>query len=81
MHSLKFQPRKVADIIALDPLGGTFTRPIYAGNAVLTIKSSPKDSVKVVTVRSTAFDKATIEDGSADVEDVEVLNIECGLHL
>lgn len=73
--------RKVADIIALDPSRGTFTRPIYAGNAVLTVKSSPKDSVKIVTVRSTAFDKAAISDGSADVEDVEILAIECGLYL
>jgi len=46
----------------------TFTRPIYAGNAIATVQSS--DSVKVITVRSTAFEAAAEEGGSAAVEDV-----------
>ncbi|KCZ65383.1 MULTISPECIES: electron transfer flavoprotein subunit alpha/FixB family protein [Hyphomonas] len=46
----------------------TFERPIYAGNAILTVKSS--DAKKVVTVRGTAFDAAG-EDGSASVETTE----------
>ncbi|OWZ62957.1 hypothetical protein AYX15_04993 [Cryptococcus neoformans] len=66
----------IADIIALESSGDTFTRPIYAGNAVLTIKSSPKDSVKVVTVRSTAFDKAAVANGSALVEDVDIITVD-----
>lgn len=48
----------------------TFERPIYAGNAVATVRS--KDSVKIFTVRTSAFDaaseasqEASIEDGSA----------------
>ena len=45
----------------------TFVRPIYAGNAVMTLKSS--DSVKVLTVRGTAFDKADAEGGSASISD------------
>ena len=36
----------------------TFVRPIYAGNAIATVKSS--DSIKVMTVRGTAFDLSLI---------------------
>ena len=46
----------------------TFVRPIYAGNALATVKSS--DSIKVITVRTTAFEAATQDGGSASVEDV-----------
>ena len=46
----------------------TFVRPIYAGNAMATVKSA--DSVKVVTVRITAFEPAAPEGGSAAIEDV-----------
>ncbi|MEQ9505477.1 MAG: electron transfer flavoprotein subunit alpha/FixB family protein [Hyphomonas sp.] len=45
----------------------TFVRPIYAGNAIMTVKSS--DAKKVLTVRGTAFPAAE-EGGSASVEDV-----------
>ncbi len=44
----------------------TFKRPIYAGNAIATVKSS--DAVKVITVRGTAFDAAEATGGSAAVE-------------
>ena len=47
----------------------TFVRPIYAGNALATVQSS--DAVKVITVRSTAFDAAAAEGGSGTVEAVE----------
>ena len=46
----------------------TFVRPIYAGNAMATVKSG--DPVKVITVRTTAFDPAPAEGGSAAVESV-----------
>ncbi|MBS27834.1 MAG: electron transfer flavoprotein subunit alpha [Alphaproteobacteria bacterium] len=46
--------------------GDTFVRPIYAGNAMATVKSS--DATKVITVRSTTFDAAPAEGGSAGVE-------------
>jgi len=46
----------------------TFVRPIYAGNAMATVKSS--DSIKAITVRATAFEAAAQEGGSASVEDV-----------
>lgn len=49
--------------------GDTFKRPIYAGNAIATVKSS--DTIKVITVRTTAFDAAPAEGGSATVETVE----------
>ncbi len=45
----------------------TFERPIYAGNAIATVQSA--DAVKVVTVRTTAFEAATAT-GSAAVESV-----------
>ncbi|SNR46213.1 electron transfer flavoprotein subunit alpha/FixB family protein [Puniceibacterium sediminis] len=45
----------------------TFERPIYAGNAIQTVKSS--DSIKVMTVRTTTFDAAGTG-GSAAVEAV-----------
>ena len=46
----------------------TFVRPIYAGNAIATVKSN--DSVKLISVRMTAFDDAASEGGSASVEAV-----------
>ena len=47
----------------------TFTRPIYAGNAIATVKS--KDAKKVITVRGTAFEKAAREGGSGTIEKVD----------
>ncbi len=46
----------------------TFTRPIYAGNAIATVESS--DAKLVITVRGTAFDKASREGGSGTIESV-----------
>jgi electron transfer flavoprotein alpha subunit len=45
----------------------TFVRPIYAGNALATVKSA--DAIKVITVRTTAFDAAQPTGGNAAVED------------
>lgn len=47
----------------------TFVRPIYAGNAMLTVQST--DSCKLITVRSTAFEAVAEEGGSAAVESVD----------
>ncbi len=47
----------------------TFKRPIYAGNAIATVKSN--DPIKVITVRGTAYDPAAAEGGSATVEAVD----------
>ncbi len=49
----------------------TFVRPIYAGNALATVQSA--DKIKVITVRSTAFD-AAISGGSAAVEAIAAAN-------
>uniref|UniRef100_UPI003559408C electron transfer flavoprotein subunit alpha/FixB family protein n=1 Tax=Piscinibacter sp. TaxID=1903157 RepID=UPI003559408C len=46
----------------------TFERPVYAGNAIATVRSS--DPTKVITVRVTAFDAAAATGGSAPVESV-----------
>ncbi len=49
----------------------TFERPIYAGNATATVKTS-EDKV-VLTVRATAFDPAASEGGSATVEAIDIV--------
>ena len=54
----------ITDVVSED----TFVRPIYAGNAMMTVQSS--DSVKLITARSTAFEAAAAEGGSAAVESV-----------
>ncbi len=59
---------QISDILSVDG-PDTFTRPIYAGNAIATVKS--KDAKKVITVRTTAFEKAAPEGGSAPVEQVD----------
>ncbi|KPF49061.1 electron transfer flavoprotein subunit beta [beta proteobacterium AAP51] len=46
----------------------TFERPIYAGNALATVQST--DAIKVITVRTTGFDAAAANGGSASVESV-----------
>jgi electron transfer flavoprotein alpha subunit len=58
---------QISDIIQVDS-PDTFVRPIYAGNALATVQSS--DRIKVVTVRTTGFDAAKAEGGSAAVEPV-----------
>ncbi|MGH7017535.1 MAG: electron transfer flavoprotein subunit alpha/FixB family protein [Caulobacteraceae bacterium] len=57
----------ITEIIAIGE-DGSFTRPIYAGNALETVTSS--DAKKVITVRASAF-KAAGEGGSASIEAVE----------
>jgi len=58
---------QISDILSIEG-EDTFTRPIYAGNAIATVRSS--DARKVITVRGTAFDKAPREGGSAEIEQV-----------
>jgi electron transfer flavoprotein alpha subunit len=59
---------QVSDVLSVEG-PDTFTRPIYAGNAIATVRSN--DAKKVITVRTTAFDKAAAEGGSAPVEPVD----------
>jgi electron transfer flavoprotein alpha subunit len=58
---------QISDILSVEG-EDTFTRPIYAGNAIATVKSS--DAKKVITVRGTAFEKAAAEGGSGTIEKV-----------
>ncbi len=60
--------QQISDISAIEA-EDTFIRPIYAGNALATIKTA--DAIKVLTIRATAFDPAAAEGGSAAVEAVE----------
>ena len=45
----------------------TFVRPIYAGNAMATVRSS--DAIKIITVRGTAFEAAKSDGGTASIQD------------
>jgi electron transfer flavoprotein alpha subunit len=56
---------QISDVIGVEG-PDTFVRPIYAGNAIATVKSS--DSKKVLTVRGTAFEKADHKVGNGVVE-------------
>lgn len=62
---LDVQP--LSDVVSIES-ADTFKRPIYAGNVIATVKSS--DSIKVMTVRTTAFDPVSAEGGSASVENL-----------
>jgi electron transfer flavoprotein alpha subunit len=59
---------QISDITRIHS-GDTFERPIYAGNAIATVQSL--DPVKVITVRTTAFDPAPASGGAATVETVQ----------
>jgi electron transfer flavoprotein alpha subunit len=61
----KLDVGQVSDITKVDS-ADTFERPIYAGNAIATVQSL--DAIKVLTVRTTGFDPAAAEGGSAAVE-------------
>jgi electron transfer flavoprotein alpha subunit len=60
--------QQISEIISVEA-PDTFVRPIYAGNALATVKS--KDAIKVITVRTTGFDAVAATDGSASVEKIE----------
>ena len=57
---------QISEVIGIE--GRTFTRPIYAGNAIATVESA--DAKLVLTVRGTAFERAAAEGGSAAVEEI-----------
>jgi len=58
---------QISDIIKVDD-ANTFQRPIYAGNALSTVRSD--EAIKIITVRSTAFEAAAAEGGSAAIETI-----------
>jgi len=59
--------QQISDIVTVES-ADTFVRPIYAGNALATVKSS--DAIKVITVRTTGFDAVAATGGNAAVESV-----------
>jgi len=65
--SAKLDTQQISDIISVES-DDTFKRPIYAGSCIATVKSN--DPVKVITVRSTAFDPVT--KNNSDIEVVEI---------
>ncbi len=65
--SAKLDSQQISDIISVES-DDTFKRPIYAGSCIATVKSN--DSVKVITVRSTAFDAITKNNSGIDVQEI-----------
>ncbi len=61
------QVSEVTNIISAD----TFERPIYAGNAIATVQAT--DAIKVLSVRATSFEPASLE-GQASVEEIAVIS-------
>ncbi len=59
---------QISDIISVES-ADTFKRPIYAGNAIQTVQTT--DNIKVITVRTTAFEPAAPKGGSALIEAVK----------
>src|SRR3569623_1930965 len=64
---------QISDILSVES-EDTFTRPIYAGNAIATVQT--KDAKKVITVRGTAFEKAAAEGGNAKVVSTDGAGLE-----
>jgi electron transfer flavoprotein alpha subunit len=60
--------QQISEIIAVES-ADTFVRPIYAGNALATVKS--KDPIKVITVRTTGFDAVASTGGNASIEAIQ----------
>ena len=60
--------QQISEIVAVES-PDTFVRPIYAGNALATVKS--KDAIKFITVRTTGFDAVAATGGNGSVEKVE----------
>eukprot|EP00405_Crypthecodinium_cohnii_P013243 CAMPEP_0206443896 /NCGR_PEP_ID=MMETSP0324_2-20121206/14621_1 /ASSEMBLY_ACC=CAM_ASM_000836 /TAXON_ID=2866 /ORGANISM="Crypthecodinium cohnii, Strain Seligo" /LENGTH=339 /DNA_ID=CAMNT_0053911879 /DNA_START=88 /DNA_END=1107 /DNA_ORIENTATION=- len=61
----KLDVQPISDVIEVTSEEGVFKRPMYAGNAIATVKSN--DQVKIVTFRATSFEAAAL-DNSAAVE-------------
>ena len=68
--SAKLDSQQISDIISVES-DDTFKRPIYAGSCIATVKSN--DSIKVITVRSTAFDAVGKNNSGVEVESVDSL--------
>ena len=69
--SAKLDVQQISDIISIES-EDTFKRPIYAGSCIATVKSN--DSIKLITVRSTAFDAAPMDNSNVSVESLDAVN-------
>jgi electron transfer flavoprotein alpha subunit len=69
--SAKLDTQQISDIITIES-NDTFKRPIYAGSCIATVKSN--DDVKVITVRSTAFDAASKNNTNVEVVNIDSVN-------
>ena len=63
----KLDTQQISDIISIES-DDIFKRPIYAGSCIAKVKSN--DSIKVITVRSTAFDPVTKNNSDVQIEDI-----------
>ncbi|NYT66469.1 electron transfer flavoprotein subunit alpha/FixB family protein [Alcaligenaceae bacterium] len=63
----KLDVGQISDIISVES-ADTFSHPIYAGNAIATVQSA--DAIKIITVRTTAFDGVAAQGGSAAIENI-----------
>jgi len=68
--SAKLDVQQVSDIISIESVD-TFKRPIYAGSCIATVKSN--DQIKLITVRTTAFDAALMDNSDVEVESIDAL--------
>lgn len=66
----KLDVAQISDVLTVES-ADTFTRPIYAGNAIATVQCA--DNKLVLTIRPTAFDAASTTGGNAAIENVEVV--------
>jgi electron transfer flavoprotein alpha subunit len=69
--SAKLDVQQISDIISIES-EDTFKRPIYAGSCIATVKTN--DSVKLITVRSTAFDPVALDNSAIPVESIDASN-------
>lgn len=69
----QFDAAPVSDVVKVVD-ASTFVRPIYAGNALATVRSS--DPIKFLSIRSTAFEKAETSGGSGVVEDAPAVQVD-----
>ncbi len=67
----KLDVQQISDIISIES-EDTFKRPIYAGSCIATVKSS--DPIKVISVRTTAFDAANVTDAEVFIESKDSQN-------
>ncbi len=69
--SAKLDVQQISDIISVES-EDTFKRPIYAGSCIATVRTN--DSVKLITVRSTAFDPVALDNSAIPVESIDASN-------